>query len=191
MQSFGFDGIALGMMGGLAAANNIRTDEYGGSLENRCRMTFEFCEEVKKACGKGFIVHAMINGVPAEEDKRPEDLDKGFKVLSGNDSLILKSLQAGGAGGIAGCSNVYPHVLSSIYNLFVEGKIEEAQAAQNSIASFRAVFKYGNPNTVVKKAAALLGNPVGECRRPFSYLSEEGTEALRKVLEENKAKGMA
>ena len=27
MQSFGFDGIALGMMGGLAAANNIRTDE--------------------------------------------------------------------------------------------------------------------------------------------------------------------
>ena len=84
-----------------------------------------------------------------------------------------------------------PHVLSSIYNLFVEGKIEEAQAAQDSIASFRAVFKYGNPNTVVKKAAALLGNPVGECRRPFSYLSEEGTEALRKVLEENKAKGMA
>ena len=120
-----------------------------------------------------------------------QDLDKGFKVLSGNDSLILKSLQAGGAGGIAGCSNVYPHVLSSIYNLFVEGKIEEAQAAQDSIASFRAVFKYGNPNTVVKKAAALLGNPVGECRRPFSYLSEEGTEALRKVLEENKAKGMA
>lgn len=120
-----------------------------------------------------------------------QDLDKGFKVLSGNDSLILKSLQAGGAGGIAGCSNVYPRVLSSIYNLFVEGKIEEAQAAQDSIASFRAVFKYGNPNTVVKKAAALLGNPVGECRRPFSYLSEEGTEALRKVLEENKAKGMA
>ena len=80
MQSFGFDGIALGMMGGLAAANNIRTDEYGGSLENRCRMTFEFCEEVKKACGKGFIVHAMINGVPAEEDKRPEDLDKGFTL---------------------------------------------------------------------------------------------------------------
>ena len=47
------------------------------------------------------------------------------------------------------------------------------------------------PTPVVKKAAALLGNPVGECRRPFSYLSEEGTEALRKVLEENKAKGMA
>lgn len=34
---------------------------------------------------------------------------------------------------------------------FKEGKLEEAEAAQDSIASFRAVFKYGNPNTVVKK----------------------------------------
>ena len=30
--------------------------------------------------------------------------------------------------------------------------MEEAEAAQESIASFRAVFKYGNPNTVVKKS---------------------------------------
>ena len=79
------------------------------------------------------------------------ELDKKFYVLSGNDSLILPALKEGGVGGIAGCSNVYPHVLSSIYNLFKEGKLEEAEAAQDSIASFRAVFKYGNPNTVVKK----------------------------------------
>ena len=118
------------------------------------------------------------------------DLDKDFYVLSGNDSLILPSLKEGGFGGIAGCSNVYPHVLSSIYNLFKEGKLEEAETAQESIASFRAVFKYGNPNTVVKKAVAMLGYPVGECRRPFSYLCDEGIDALQKVLEENKANGM-
>ena len=100
--------------------------------------------------------------------------DKKFYVLSGNDSLILPALKEGGVGGIAGCSNVYPHVLSSIYNLFKEGKLEEAEAAQDSIASFRAVFKYGNPNTVVKKAVAMLG-----------YV-----EALAKVLKENADKGM-
>ena len=119
-----------------------------------------------------------------------KELDKDFRVLSGNDSLILKSLQAGGAGGIAGCANVYPKVLSSIYELFQAGKLEEAQKAQDSIASFRAVFKYGNPNTVVKKAVKLLGYPVGDCRRPFNYLSDEGMEELKKVLEENKAAGM-
>ena len=118
------------------------------------------------------------------------ELDKDFRVLSGNDSLILPALKAGGAGGIAGCANVYPHTLASIYDLFRAGRLEEAQAAQDSIANLRAVFKYGNPNTVVKKAVGLLGHPVGECRRPFHYLCEEGLEALRQVLKENGEKGM-
>ena len=119
-----------------------------------------------------------------------KDLDKKFQVLSGNDSLILPALKEGGYGGIAGCSNVYPHVLSSIYNYFMEGKLDEAQKAQDSIASFRAVFKYGNPNTVVKKAVQMLGYPVGNCRRPFSYLCDEGIAELEKVLKENAEKGM-
>lgn len=118
------------------------------------------------------------------------ELTKGFKVLSGNDSLILQCLMEGGAGGITGCANVYPHVLSSIYDLFVAGKLEEAQAAQDSIASLRGVFKYGNPNTIVKTAVALLGYNVGNCRAPFNQVPEEGVEALKVVLAENKAKGM-
>jgi 4-hydroxy-tetrahydrodipicolinate synthase len=39
-------------------------------------------------------------------------------------------------------------------------------------------------------AANLLGYPVGPCRAPFNQLSEEGLAALKKVLEENKAKGL-
>ena len=118
------------------------------------------------------------------------DLDKDFRVLSGNVSLILPCLKAGGAGGIAGCANVYPHVLASIYDLFQAGRLEEAQTTQDSIASFRAVFKYGNPNTVVKKAVAMLGYDVGDCRRPFNDLCDEGIEALKAVLAENREKGM-
>lgn len=118
------------------------------------------------------------------------DIGKDFAVLSGNDSLILKSLQHGGAGAISGCANVYPHLMGSIYSYYVAGDMENAQKAQDAIASFRAVFKYGNPNTVVKKATGLLGYPVGDCRKPFSYLSEEGMEALKLVLEENTKLGM-
>jgi len=36
----------------------------------------------------------------------------------------------------------------------------------------------------------LLGYPVGKCRAPFNYVPEEGIEAIKKVLAENKAKGM-
>ena len=113
-----------------------------------------------------------------------------FAVLSGNDQLIIWTLLAGGTGGIAGCANVYPHLMASIYDLFMEGKIEEAKEANTKIGSLRACFKYGNPNTIIKTAVELLGYPVGKCRAPFNYVPEEGIEALKKVLEENKANGL-
>ena len=113
-----------------------------------------------------------------------------FAVLSGNDSLILWNLLAGGTGGIAGCANVFPEVMASIYNYFVAGELENARKAQDSIRSFRGCFKYGNPNTIVKTAVNLLGYPVGKCRAPFNQVPEEGIEALKKVLAENHEKGM-
>jgi 4-hydroxy-tetrahydrodipicolinate synthase len=120
-----------------------------------------------------------------------KDLDKGFRILSGNDALILQCLEAGGAGGIAGCSNVYPRTLVDIYDRFIAEDVQGAQEAQEAIVPFRGVFKYGNPNTIIKKAAAMLGYPVGDLRRPFNGLSEEGVDALKAVLAENKKRGLA
>ncbi len=113
-----------------------------------------------------------------------------FYTLSGNDQLIIWTLLAGGTGGIAGCANVYPRTMASIYDLFIEGKIDEAKKANESIQSFRACFKYGNPNTIVKMATQMLGHPVGSCRAPFNRIPEEGITAIRKVLAENQEKGM-
>lgn len=115
---------------------------------------------------------------------------EGFAVLSGNDSLILWNLIAGGTGGIAGCANVFPEVMASIYDCFIAGEFEKAKQAQDSIRSFRGCFKYGNPNTIVKTAVGLLGYPVGKCRAPFNQVPAEGIEALKKVLAENHEKGM-
>ena len=116
---------------------------------------------------------------------------KDFSILSGNDSLILWNLLAGGTGGIAGCANVYPKNMAAIYDRFTAGDLDGARKAQDAIRSFRNCFKFGNPNTIVKTAVALLGSPVGKCRAPFNQVSAEGVEAIRKVLEENKALGMA
>ena len=115
---------------------------------------------------------------------------KDFVVLSGNDSLIYWNLLAGGSGGIAGCANVYPETMASIYDRFMQGDLEGARKAQDSIRSFRDCFKYGNPNTIVKTAVAMLGYPVGKCRAPFDRIPPEGIEAIRRVIEENWKLGM-
>ena len=115
-----------------------------------------------------------------------KELAKPTAILAGNDGAILTGLKEGGAGAVAGRANIWPATIAGIYNSFVEGDLESAQKAQDAIAVLQGVFKFGNPNTVIKKAVAELGYPVGECRRPFNYLCEEGVQALRKVLEDNK-----
>lgn len=119
-----------------------------------------------------------------------QDVGKDFAVLAGNDGSILTCLKEGGAGGIAGRANLYPKALASIYNHFVAGELDKAQEMQDAVATLQRVFKFGNPNTVIKKAVNLLGYPVGDCRKPFNYLCDEGVEELKKVLKENEEKGL-
>lgn len=115
-----------------------------------------------------------------------KELDKDTAILAGNDGAILSCLKEGGAGGIAGRANIWPETVSSIYNRYLNIDLEGAQAAQDAVAVLQGVFKFGNPNTVIKTAVAMLGHPVGQCRRPFNYLCPEGVEALKAVLEANK-----
>ena len=118
------------------------------------------------------------------------DVGKDFAVLAGNDGNILPCLKAGGAGGVAGRANLWPRTIASIYDHFIAGELEQAQAAQDAVAALQRVFQFGNPNTIIKKGVAMLGYPVGDCRRPFSYLCDEGVEELKAVLRESEEKGL-
>lgn len=113
-----------------------------------------------------------------------------FKVLSGNDALILWNLLAGGAGGITAVANIYPAVMVSIYRHFQNGDLEAAKAAQDSIRPIRNCFKFGNPNTVTKAAARIAGNPVGPCRRPFCSLTSEMIQKIEETVAADISRGM-
>ena len=107
-----------------------------------------------------------------------EDTDRRLSVLAGNDSLILWTLLAGGTGAIAGTANVFPELSIGVYNLWKEGKIEEAMEMQIRLRPFRDVMAMGNPNSVVKRAMNLLGYPVGPARGPVAGANERIDSAL-------------
>ena len=113
-----------------------------------------------------------------------------FRVLSGNDALILWNLLAGGSGGITAVANIYPKVMVSIYKHYQEGDLGAAKTAQDSIRPIRNCFKFGNPNTVTKAAARIAGNSVGPCRRPFCYLSDDALLKIKETVTSDMAKGM-
>jgi len=114
-----------------------------------------------------------------------------FSVLSGNDSLNLWALQAGGTGGISGIANVYPATMASIYDLFMAGKWDEARRAQDSVRAIRNCLALGNPNSIVKHAANVRGAGLGPARAPFNQLSAQAVEAVRTTVEADLARGLA
>ena len=115
-----------------------------------------------------------------------ENTDPRLAVLAGSDSLILWTLQGGGAGAIAGCSNVFPRRMVSIYTLFKEGKFDEANKVQQSIRPFRNIMALANPNSVVKRAVQLQGLNVGPAKHPLNITDPAIDEAIKKALEDLK-----
>jgi 2,4-dienoyl-CoA reductase-like NADH-dependent reductase (Old Yellow Enzyme family) len=46
----------------LSPRSNQRTDEYGGSLENRARFTLNQCRKAREACGDDFVIGLRVSG---------------------------------------------------------------------------------------------------------------------------------
>lgn len=67
-QQAGFDFIEIHGAHGylvnqfMAPNSNIRTDEYGGSFENRTRFLFEIIEDIQQKTGREFPIGIRING---------------------------------------------------------------------------------------------------------------------------------
>ena len=57
---------------------NHRTDEYGGSLENRCRFAIEVLQAVREAVGPGFPIEFRLSG--SEFVEEGYDLEEAIRI---------------------------------------------------------------------------------------------------------------
>src|SRR5205809_2636772 len=77
---------------------NPRTDEYGGSLENRMRFAFEVLAEIRRQVGRDFVVGARISG----DELTPgglsaEDMGEIARRLAASTLVDFLSIIGGGA----------------------------------------------------------------------------------------------
>jgi 2,4-dienoyl-CoA reductase-like NADH-dependent reductase (Old Yellow Enzyme family)/thioredoxin reductase len=74
MQEAGTDGVMIHVGHGwllhqfLSSRTNHRTDEYGGSLENRARFPLALIKAVREAMGKDFIIEIRVSGEECMEN---------------------------------------------------------------------------------------------------------------------------
>ncbi|NMA25230.1 MAG: FAD-dependent oxidoreductase, partial [Clostridiales bacterium] len=68
---------------------NTRTDRWGGSVENRCRLPVAVCDAVRKAVGPGFPIEIRISG--SECHPGGYDIGEGIEIakqLDGHADII-------------------------------------------------------------------------------------------------------
>jgi len=92
LRAHGFDGVQIHAAHGyllnqfLSPRTNLRTDEWGGSLENRARLLLEVVRACKAEAGSGFAVSVKLNST---------DFQKGG--FSSEDSMaVIEMLNAEG-----------------------------------------------------------------------------------------------
>ena len=82
VEEAGFDGVEIHAANGylidqfLRAGSNLRTDAYGGSIENRARFLFEVVDAVTQGAGKGRVGIRLSPVTPANDasDTEPQPL---------------------------------------------------------------------------------------------------------------------
>ncbi|MFC1970567.1 hypothetical protein ACFLV0_01325 [Chloroflexota bacterium] len=133
----GFDGIHLHACHGylifqfLSPCTNIRTDQYGGSLENRARYLVEMVAKIRREFGSTLPIQVRLSGAEhmdgglTEEDSR--EIAK-MTVAAGADSIFLSD----------GCKENYKYLYPEKDNLHIleeQGK-KLRDAAKVPIISF-------------------------------------------------------
>ncbi|KAM3467983.1 hypothetical protein MY5147_008388 [Beauveria neobassiana] len=119
----------------------------------------------------------------ATRAKTPAAEGSGHMAFGGMGDFTTQTLQSGGSGIIAGGANVMPKVCARVWNLYAEGKRDEAEALQKILSSGDwPLTKTAIAGT--KQAIQSYFGYGGYPRRPLKRLGEASVKAIEEGTRE-------
>ena len=124
------------------------------------------------------------SGNPAQISEVIRHAPKGFSVLSGDDSITLGVIAAGGQGVVSVVSNAVPRNMADLCRRALEGKMEAARSLHLQLHAFmQTAFCESNP-IPVKAALAMMGRIQNQLRLPLVPMDAKHDAKLRASLVE-------
>ena len=176
---------------------NKRTDEYGGSLENRCRFAIEVLKSVRKAVGPGFPIEFRLSG--SELFEEGYDLEEGCRIAQQIEPYIdLLHVSAGTYQ--RGFGDTHPSMFKEHgCNVYLAAEIKKhvkipvaTLGGLNSPEQMEEIIASGKAD-VVYMARALLADPflprkvmanqddeIVHCLRCFTCMAERAATSTRR-----------
>ena len=181
----------------LSPAFNHRTDEYGGSFENRLRFAREVLTEVRKAVGSGFPIEFRMSG--AELFDGGYTLEDGVKIAQGVEDLVDLIHVSAGSYQFGFFTTHLPMFAPHGNNVYLVAEIKKhvhkpvaTIGALNDPAQMEEIIASGKAD-VVEMARALLADPflpnkvmagqedeIVRCLRCFTCMAERPTTGTRR-----------
>lgn len=116
--------------------------------------------------------------------------DRDFLVFTGDDHLFLAALEAGGAGTVTASANLAPKLFVDLYQAFRAGNHAEAERLQGLATTLGSVIVAHTFPAVIKEALAMVGLPVGPCRKPVGPLPAEARRRVAAVVAQLQGEGV-
>jgi len=104
-----------------------------------------------------------------------------LKVWVGEEKLLLRNLQGGGAGSISGLANVFPERLVTLFHAYGDGR--DAEGLQQLIDEVADAIDAFPAPANFKYALTLRGMPLSHVRPPLCDLNEAEQHALQKAIQ--------
>lgn len=176
---------------------NKRTDEYGGSLENRCRLAVRVLQAVREAVGPGFPIEFRMSG--SELFEGGYDLEEGVRIARQIEPYVdLIHVSAGTYQ--RGFGDTHPSMFKEHgCNVYLAAEIKKHVSVPvatigglNDPAQMEEIIVSGRAD-VVYMARALLADPflprkvmanqdedIVRCLRCFTCMAERAATATRR-----------
>jgi 2-dehydro-3-deoxy-D-pentonate aldolase len=109
-------------------------------------------------------------------------------VLVGPEHLLTETLKMGGDGGINGGANVWPRLLTDLYQAAAGADPEKEATLQQTLLKFGAIYKVGQHASAVIKGLKCSASLLGICEdfmaEPFSRFRHPEREKVRAILKD-------
>ena len=107
---------------------------------------------------------------------------EGFKLMSGDDQLLLPILSIGGTGVISVVANIIPKDMAQMIKEWEAGNIEKTREMYYKMYPLAQAMFYETNPIPVKTAAGLLGLPTGPLRLPLAPMDESNLERMKQAM---------